>query len=392
MIATLTGRRLSRIAEAARAIGDGDFDVTLSNRFPDEVGSLAYSIEGMKRQLRDSVHNLKAERNRLGDLLDRLNEGVVMIDQQLTIVYANRRARELVLANASGFSALGLSPTNEVRLRSFAQSMFGSPTSTDLRLADGDRVLSVSGVPVVDRDTFAILAISDESTRERSERAQREFSANAAHELRTPVTSIVTAVEMLEAGAKNDPEMRDQFLAAITREAARLTRLTRALLVLARAEAHEEPVKLARVPAALLLDSVAASLTPNGNVSVVVDCEPALEVWADPDLLEQALSGIATNAAKYTSTGTITFRGRHENGYAILEVADTGTGISEGDQSRAFDRFSTLGDGRGGFGLGLSIARQTIRLLGGQIDLISSPHIGTTVRLTLATSEPEETK
>jgi signal transduction histidine kinase len=105
---------------------------------------------------------------------------------------------------------------------------------------DDGRTLELSGIPPADGGDTAILVVHDQTQKEQNERVQREFATNVAHELRTPLASIATAVEMLQTGAKDDPEARDDFLELIAREAARLTRLTRALLVLARADAGEE--------------------------------------------------------------------------------------------------------------------------------------------------------
>ena len=96
LIATLIARRLARIARAAKAIGEGDFSVHPYDRFPDEVGSLAWSIERMRGQLEQLFHALEQDRDRLERLLDRLNEGVLLIDRELRIEYANGRARDLL--------------------------------------------------------------------------------------------------------------------------------------------------------------------------------------------------------------------------------------------------------------------------------------------------------
>ena len=212
---------------------------------------------------------------------------------------------------------------------------------------------------------------------------QREFATNAAHELRTPLASIVTAVEMLQTGAKDEPATRDEFLGMIERESGRLTRLTRALLVLARAGARDELPNLGVVQVEPLLEQVAASLPRRPGVEVGVDCPSLLAIVGDADLLEQALSSIAQNAVQHTDAGRVTMRGRRENGHIVIEVADTGSGIPASDQARIFDRFYRAGDRDGGFGLGLSIAREAVRTLGGEIELESEQTVGTTVRITL---------
>ena len=96
LIATLIARRLARIARAAKAIGEGDFSVHTYDRFPDEVGSLAWSIERMRGQLEELFHALEQDRDRLERLLDRLNDGVLLIDRDLRVEYANGRARDLL--------------------------------------------------------------------------------------------------------------------------------------------------------------------------------------------------------------------------------------------------------------------------------------------------------
>ncbi len=215
---------------------------------------------------------------------------------------------------------------------------------------------------------------------------QREFATNAAHELRTPLASIVTAVEMLQTGAKDDPQTRDEFLEVIAREVGRLTRLTRALLVLARAGRARRATATrhgAGGPAARAGRRVAAS--PEG-VEVGVDCPRTLAIVGDSDLLEQALSSLATNAVQHTDRGSVTMRGRQQNGSVVIEVADTGSGIPAPDRARIFDRFYRAGEREDGFGLGLSIAREAVRTLGGEIELESEQSVGTTVRITLATA------
>jgi two-component system, OmpR family, sensor histidine kinase VicK len=390
LIATLIARRLARIARAAKAIGEGDFGVHLYDRFPDEVGSLAWSIERMRGQLEEAFRALEQDRDRLERLLERLNEGVLLIDRDLRVEYANGRARDL-LGVADALDESPIDPESLEALQELAADLFTTALPGHLRLLDGERTLFVAGIPPAAGGENAILVVEDESERARNERVQREFATNAAHELRTPLASIVTAVEMLQTGAKDDRETRDEFLEVIERESSRLTRLTRALLVLARAGARDELPSLGRVSVAPLLEQVAASL-PRRN-GVEVDCPSRLAIVGDADLLEQALSSVAQNAVQHTESGRVTMRGRRENGHVVIEVADTGSGVPESDQARIFDRFYRAGDRDGGFGLGLSIAREAVRTLGGQIELESRESVGTTVRITLATAsapaEPE---
>src|SRR5439155_2536075 len=130
------------------------------------------------------------------------------------------------------------------------------------------------------------------------ELAEREFVSNAAHELRTPLTTIIGAVEVLQAGAKEDAAERDRFLAHIGREAERLARLARALLTLARASAGQEKPRADLVALADLLDEIADDLRPTPAVAVEVDATRNLDAVVNRDLLEQAIRNLADNAVK----------------------------------------------------------------------------------------------
>jgi signal transduction histidine kinase len=378
VVATLIARRLRRIADAARAIGAGDFTVRARGGFPDEVGSLALSVERMRSQLETSFLALERDRDRLERLLDRLNDGVLVVNRELEIEFANGPARDLlgVTGRLEGYA-----------LRTFALDLFGAGVPNDLRLTADGQVLEVSGIPPGDGGESAVVVVHDRSQKARNEQVQREFATNAAHELRTPLASIVTAVEMLQTGAKDEAEARDQFLDVIATEAARLTRLTRALLVMARADAGDEVPRRACVPVAPLLEQVASALHARPGVRIAVDCPRALAIVGDSNLLEQALSSVASNAIQHTESGSVTIRGRGDNGSVVIEVADTGHGIPLGERGRVFERFYRAGDREDGFGLGLSIARNAVGALGGEIALDSQVGVGTIVRITLERAE-----
>lgn len=373
-VATLVARRLRRISDAARAIGAGDFTARPSSRFPDEVGTLALSVERMRSQLEASFFALERERERLERLFDRLDDGVLVVNRKLEVEFANDRARDLLRATAR---------LEDTDVRTLALDVFATGAPNHVRLTADGQVLELSGIPPSEGGESAIIVVHDLSQQERNERAQREFATNAAHELRTPLASIVTAIEMLQTGAKNDVEARDRFLDVIAAESARLTRLTRALLVLARADAAEEIARGPQVPIAPLLEEVAATLGARPGVRITVDCPAALAIAGDGNLLEQALSNVASNAIQHTESGGVTLRGRAENGSVVIEVEDTGEGIPAAARRRVFERFYRAGDRREGFGLGLAIAQKAVGALGGEIALESEVDVGTIVRITL---------
>jgi signal transduction histidine kinase len=257
-------------------------------------------------------------------------------------------------------------PWPEFSLRQVAARLFEPEAAVaQARVEPGpERTYALAGVPAGGSLGLAVMVVSDVSERDRRERAEREFVANAAHELRTPIAAIAGAVEALEAGAKDEAADRERFLAVVSRQSARLGRLVRALLVLARAQSRDETLRLEPLPLRPLLLEVADSLDPGSRVALSVDCPPDLEVLAQRDLAEQIVVNLAANAVKHTETGTVALAARRLGESVVLEVRDSGRGIAAVDQERIFDRFYS-GDGaeRGAWGWGWrSCARRRGRL------------------------------
>jgi len=317
-------------------------------------------------------------------VLARFPHGIIGVDRGLEVEYANPAAR-VYTGKEAGLRIGGPlpDPWPDVSLPDFARALFGRrPPLAKLVETPAGRTLTLEGIPASKTDT-AVLVLEDVTRRERRRRAESDFVSNAAHELQTPVAAIQSALEVLQAGAKDVASDRDLFLAHIERESERLARLARTLLQLARAETGEEPPTLILVELRPLLDEVAAELTPAPEVAVAVSCRAGVGVLADPDLVRQVVWNIASNAARHTSAGEVVLSGRDLGRVTEIEVADTGSGMSQVEQERAFDRFYRAGRRSDGFGLGLAIARDAVRALSGTITLDSTLDVGTRVRIQL---------
>jgi signal transduction histidine kinase len=391
LFAQLIALRLRRLTAATEAIAQGDFETPLHYRFRDEFGLLAHSFDRMRRQLRRSFRRLEAERDRLRLLLERLQEGVLTIDQDLVVHFANTEARRILGGRLREGDELP-DPWDGFGLREFAQGLFDERASvTQVHVTpDEQHAYGVVGIPSQPDTDWALLVVDDLTEQERRELAEREFVSNAAHELRTPLTTIIGAVEVLQAGAKEDPAERDRFLGHIERESGRLARLARAMLTLARAHSGQEQPRMEAVELAPLLRDVAAGLQPHAGVVVDVEVADGLSVQANRDLLEQALRNLGENAAKHTARGSVALRAYREGNSVALEVEDSGPGISAEVQRHVFDRFYRGERDAQGFGLGLAIVRESVRTLGARIELDSSPGHGTVFRILLAPARVRE--
>ncbi|GAA4992069.1 sensor histidine kinase [Actinopolymorpha pittospori] len=211
---------------------------------------------------------------------------------------------------------------------------------------------------------------------------QRAFVADAAHELRSPLASMRTQLEVANRlGAGTDwTETANDLLTDLDR----LGRLTNDLLLLARADEGALPPPTARVDVAALAAEVVGRYSDARVPVGVVAAQPGW-VTGTPDALRQLLGNLLDNAVRHATTG-VRVSVEAPDGAVLLTVADDGPGIPEPDRERVFDRFTRLDGARarddGGSGLGLAIVRELVRLHGGTVTLgDAGPGVRAQVRL-----------
>ena len=309
--------------------------------------------------------------------LMRLPQGVVLVDSTLLVDYANPAAERLLGVGSPGGPLPD--PWPEFSLRDLAASLFRPEPPSGGTLVESDHhFFWVEGVPPGTAET-AIVIVDDVTERERARQSEREFVENAAHELRTPLAAIVSVMDVLDSGAKDIPETRDRFLKHIRVQSERLSRLATSLLVLARLQTGVEQPRLTVVPVLPLLEEIAGRLDPAEGVEVSVRGSELTGALADRDLLHRAVANVAENSAKHTKTGEIVLEAVANGTTIQIEIRDTGPGMSEEEQERAFHRFYRSSNGTDGFGLGLAIAEEAVLGLGGTIELESEAGSGTRV-------------
>jgi adenylate cyclase len=235
----------------------------------------------------------------------------------------------------------------------------------------------------------------------RASEAKSHFLARASHELRTPLASLVGYAELLleDASAVTRADL-ERDAGRIVKAGRQLARLVDDLLDLSRIDTTRLPVELGDVGLAAALGDAADVVRPlaagNGNRLAIRIDEGAGTVRTDPRRLQQILVNLLGNAAKFTRDGEIRVGAREErrgaSRWTVLEVSDTGIGMTRNEAARAFDEFWQARPGPGtGAGLGLPIARRLTELLGGTIEVASTPGAGTTVTVALPEDGPGAT-
>jgi signal transduction histidine kinase/HAMP domain-containing protein len=384
LVASAITSRVKRLADSAARISEGDLDEPLEGTGGrDEITDLGRALERMRGALRGTFSALREERDRLSAILEGLGEAVMVVQPDGEVRFSNAAAADLI-----GDDGRAIEPLMPWLRRASRRTVAENDA-----LRVGDRVFSLNARQLPAED--AVLAVVRDRTEElRREVAEREFVSNAAHELRNPIAGISGSVEVLRAGAKDDPEAQEHFLSRLSEDAERISRLTESLLTLARMEAVGEGGTEALDVAISIEEATEAVAAPEG-IDVEVEFAPDLVAQGDRVLLRQVLIGLLTNAFKNTpAPGRVTITARRgDSGEVRVEVHDTGSGIAAEEVSRIFERFYR-GSGsleQEGFGLGLSIARRMVDVMGGEIGVESVEGDGSTFWVRLRAAQPATT-
>jgi two-component system OmpR family sensor kinase len=221
--------------------------------------------------------------------------------------------------------------------------------------------------------------------------AQRRFTADASHELRSPLSRLRAELEVTLRRPRERPEYEEALRSCLA-EVARLSRLTEALLMLARLDAGESrETPRENVALAPILGEVAARLGGGDrarDVSVVLEAPADIRVDVAPAAVSLVISNVLDNAIKFSPAGgKVTIEAFVEADAAVVAVSDTGPGVPEEERPPHFERFYRGSAARAtdvpGVGLGLAICRLVVESQGGSIALLSAPGGGASIRIRL---------
>ncbi|MCR5567428.1 MAG: HAMP domain-containing histidine kinase [Clostridiales bacterium] len=219
---------------------------------------------------------------------------------------------------------------------------------------------------------------------ERSYNSQKQFVSDASHELRTPISVIRGYTDMLRRWGKDDPEVLDEGIAAISQETEGMKDLVESLLFLAR---HDKKTLMMEIsafdPSELVNEVIREETMVHTEYRFETNGMESMQIKADRNMMKQVLRILCDNAVKYSQPGTAVTLActKEKDGMCCLSVKDQGQGIPQEDLPKIFDRFYRSDKARksetGGHGLGLSIARIIVIAHNGKIRVRSKPGAGT---------------
>lgn len=354
----------------------------------DEFNIIASKLEEQAKTIHDTMKKLKSEQIKINGILDQMKEGFVLLDSDLTVLMVNRKAQKLY--------------GHTIKLNcSIKDFIFDFKIINALdHLSDEQQVVEVEkekefyNCYVAKVDYGVTLLFVNITEQHNAMKMRQEFFSNVSHELKTPMTSIRGYSELLETGVINDKDASKKALDKIHDEVNNMSTLINDILMISRLENKDVDVIKHPVHLTPLVDEIIDTVQVEiDKKHLQVDKElEDITYTSNHQHMHQLLSNLITNAIKYNvDGGKIIIKSYQFGRNIIIEVSDTGRGISKIDQGRVFERFFRCDQGRdketGGTGLGLAIVKHIVQYYQGNITLTSKLHEGTTFKVTLPMEE-----
>ncbi|HJB79729.1 ATP-binding protein [uncultured Flavonifractor sp.] len=390
---------LSSVGTALQGVLDGKKAPGLEGpQADDELRPILRYIDKLMDQLEGYIQSITAERDKVSLILDCMDEGLILLDEDGKVLAINRAARTLFGFPEGEQEDGALLLTRSRRLRKAIHDCQEKHSSIMLdvdALTEDARSLRLFVSPVSGRQyegqpVGTSILVSDVTELKKAEGIRSEFTANVSHELKTPLTSIKGFTDMLSSGMVTSPADQKRFITMIGVEVDRLIDLINDILKLSELESVAIDQTEERSAVLDAAHDTASLLEPSAKaagVTLAVEGE-SVTVGVPMSRLKELLFNLMGNGIKYSENGgTVTTRVRVEDGKAVISVEDHGIGIPEEDQSRVFERFYRVEKGRarknGGTGLGLAIVKHITQLYGGTVGLESQVGKGSTFTVIL---------
>ncbi len=339
-----------------------------------QIENLSNAVASLKMHFENQLSTLNSENARLSTVLEQLTDGVIIVDANGLIQFANPAVQKLFeISNAPGRSVTEVVRNHQLVDAWRRCQQTNEMQSESVELPARHQFLQLIAIP----DTHAsgsLLLVQDLTRVRRLETVRRDFISNVSHELRTPLASLKALTETLQSGALSDPEAGPRFLGRISTEVDALTQMAQELLDLSRIESGQVELILAPLAPKGLVTSAADRMrmqAERAGLKLSINCEDGLPaIRADKSRLEQVLVNLIHNAVKFTKPGgEISIETESTVGGVRFAVRDSGVGIPAESLTRIFERFYRVDKSRtgSGTGLGLSISKHIIEAHGGKI-------------------------
>jgi two-component system phosphate regulon sensor histidine kinase PhoR len=396
LTAILLSRPLTRIADSADKFLHGARDEKIVERRNDEIGRLARVFNYMS----DEINGMSQQEEWFRAVISSIREAILVTSAEGEVILVNPAASRLFTIDGAMMRSKPVKRIASPEMEALLQRIHASRSmqfkeEVTLRTLKGERILGISGVPLIKNGRFdgSVIVINDLTRLRALEKMRRDFVSSVSHELRTPLASIRGYAETLLEGAMDDPEHASNFLGIILQESEQLTALVNDVLDLSKIESGKIDYLFRPVDIREVVEHTAALLAPaveKKRISMEHNISDSLpRVLADSNYLEIVMRNLMDNAIKYVDDehGRIRIRAFCSNETMKIEVEDNGTGIPPQDLDRIFERFYRVDKARSrqlsGTGLGLSIVKHIVLAHNGRIEVRSRVNQGSVFTITL---------
>lgn len=394
-------------------------------------------IRELEQETQQLQRQLQAERNRVDSIIQRNVDGIVVLEPDGTVLFANPAAARLFGRSADSLvgEPFGFPLTGEDETELDLVRPSGDPVLVEARAVDSTwhgrpaAIMMLRDVTELRQQERRELELvreqaarqAAEEARERLERLAREsaslaeqnralyeealaanraktdFLAVMSHELRTPLNAVFGFTDLLESGLGGElTEQQQHYLERIRQSSTHLLTLVDDILNYAKLDAGRERLQLREVELTALMREVAAMVEPavsKKGLQLDVDVpDSEISLTTDPDRLSQVLLNLLTNATRFTERGGVSLSAQPDDDEVLIKVSDSGIGIDPEHHHAVFEPFWQVAPAttreQDGAGLGLAIAHRLTLALGGSIDLDSEPGRGSTFLIRLPRQAP----
>ncbi len=361
----------------------------------DTVGRLVNGYRQMRASIDEKIGEVNYERDKLSAIVSSMRDGVIAVDGAGEITTINARAKEFFHGSESYLSVI---PDHEKMIAAALADEKGTLCETEY----GGRNLLITAVAIDpdEEDGGVLFVISDNTAVKKAQDEQNRFISSVSHELRTPLTTVIGYINMLKRRGTSDKTITDKALNSMDEESHRLLRLVNDLISMGRLKNYEFNLNMSDIDVDELLSEIASQMNitvEKNNIAVAYESVKLPPVSCDRDRLKQAILNITDNAVKYSHPGdAVRITAIKMEGFIEITVRDYGDGIPGDKLSRVFEPFYRVEDDRtrvsdkGGYGLGLPIAKEIIEHHNGTIGIESVEGSGTLVMIRLPYKQIDE--
>ena len=382
---------INEITEYNRSVSGGAEQAEkVSYKYEDEISELIASSEEISGKLNLKEYELEMLEEKLQKVISATDSGMIMVDEKGGVLLANQKANAII----------GNIPYDEFipDIRKTLEDVFIKQKSVRTELAKDAKSYVYTVTPVTAAQGIqALIAITDITAIKQLETEQQKFISSVSHELKTPLTTIIGYIDLLQRRGTDDKRLTDKALEVTKGESKRLLRLVNDILNINTYSNLDFDFIFTDVDMDELISETVTEMNVKAEEErkiIVYNSVSLPLISGDYDRLKQVMLNILDNALKYShQDDLIKVTATYSEDMLEITVRDYGEGIPEEAKSKIFDAFYRVGDDRsrisGGFGLGLSIVKHIIQKHDGDVSIDSVLGQGTLVTVTLPIKEGE---